>query len=63
MFLYLGATPNLPNIFLKLIESALICVIEELLKKIISETNNSKEWMLMFCFIPVILLGTAGRLS
>lgn len=63
MFLYLGATPNLPNILLKLIEIVLKHLVDGLIEKIILEINNSKEWMIMFSCIPVILLGIAGRLS
>lgn len=63
MFLYLGATPILPDIFSKLVEIALTYFMEGLLKSMISQMTYSKEWTIMFDCNSAILLGTAGRLS
>ena len=62
MFLYMGATPVTSNIFLTLTEIALTSILTELVKEFISITYHSKELMIMFCFIPAILLGTAEGL-
>lgn len=62
MFLDSGAIPEIPDIFSKLVETALICIIEEIIKKFIFNIKNSKGLVIMF-YIFVILLGTAGRLS
>ena len=63
MFLYSGTTPELTDIFSKLIEAALICIVEELIKKTFTANYNSKELVIIFNNNSVILLGTAVRLS
>lgn len=63
MFLYMGATPILSNIFLTLAEVALTVLLEELTKEILSCTITLKEWVIMFSDFLVILLGTVEGLS
>ena len=63
MFLYLGATPILSNIFSTLAEVALTVVLEELIKELFSCAMTLKEWVIMFNDFLVILLGTAEGLS
>lgn len=63
MFLYMGATPVLSNIFLTLAEVALTVLLEELIKEILSCTITLKEWVIMFSDFLVILLGTVEGLS
>ncbi len=63
MFLYMGATPILSNIFLTLAEVALTVLLEELIKEILSCAITLKEWVIMFSDFLVILLGTVEGLS
>lgn len=63
MFLYMGATPILSNIFLTLAEVALTVLLEELIKEILSCAITLMEWVIMFSDFLVILLGTVEGLS
>ncbi len=63
MFLYMGATPILSNIFLTLAEVALTVLLEERIKEILSYAITLKEWVIMFSDFLVILLGTVEGLS
>ena len=63
MFLYMGATPVLSNIFLTLTEVALTVLLEELIKEILSCAITLKERVIMFSDFLVILLGTVEGLS
>jgi len=64
MFLCVGATPTLPDIFITPLVFVLSAFAEALIQEIaISIYPTLKEWMSMFSIILVILLGTAGRLQ
>ena len=63
MFLCVGSTPTLPDIFI----SPLVFVASTFVGALIQEFASNvypklKEWMFMSSIYPVILLGTAGSL-
>lgn len=61
MFLCLGATPLIPNINIALIAFIAPIVLEAIIQELVKDFYEIlKEWMTMYSYDYIILLGTAG---
>ena len=61
MFLCLGATPLIPNINITFIAFIATTVLEAIIQELVKDSYEIlKEWMPMYLYNSIILLGTAG---